>query len=423
MAVYIIAAYYQSENHALSPEDRCHEIKELARAIDQEVFGIRFVDVKKIKAATYLSAGVLEEIATEIATEIADKNLDFVIVDANLSATQQRNIEKILKVFVEDRSSLIIQIFASRARSEEGKLQVALARLRYDASRLVRSWTHLERQRGGLGKTGGPGERQIELDRRLIDENIKKLEFKLEQIRKKRLLHRHARAKIPIPVVALVGYTNAGKTTLFNMLTKSQDFADNKVFATLDTHHRHIILPSGRRIILSDTVGFIHDLPHHLVAAFRATLEELETASLILHIGDLSHANLNIYYETGDNLLASFDIERTQIKKIGNKCDLADHNHNFPVDCAISGQENINIQGLLNLIDDYFNDQESVEQQNILVKHINSALIQAIYQLGAQIQVNFDENNPDYAEYTMNISAINWQKLKSIACELTKSEK
>ena len=211
------------------------------------------------------------------------------IVDAALSPIQQRNLERAWKAKVIDRTGLILEIFGARARTREGSLQVELAALSYQRSRLVRSWTHLERQRGGLGFIGGPGESQIELDRRRIDERITRIKKQLEDVKRTRGLHRQARQRVPYPVLALVGYTNAGKSTLFNRLTGAAVKAKDQLFATLDPTMRQMTLPSGRPAILSDTVGFVADLPTDLVAAFRATLEEVRTADLVIHVRDIAH--------------------------------------------------------------------------------------------------------------------------------------
>lgn len=220
---------------------------------------------------------------------IAGNEVTVVVVDAQLSPVQQRNLERAWGCKVIDRTGLILEIFGERARTREGTLQVELAHLEYQRTRLVRSWTHLERQRGGAGFLGGPGETQIELDRRLIADRIAKLKRELEQVRRTRGLHRAARKRVPFPVVALVGYTNAGKSTLFNALTGATVYAQDQLFATLDPTMRGIQLPSGRRVILSDTVGFVSDLPHELVEAFRATLEEVAEADVILHVRDAAH--------------------------------------------------------------------------------------------------------------------------------------
>ena len=237
------------------------------------------------KPATLIGTGKVEEIA-EI---VAERDAGLVIVNAQLSPIQQRNLERALKAKVLDRTGLILEIFGERASTREGTLQVELAHLRYQKSRLVRSWTHLERQRGGFGFLGGPGESQIEADRRLIQERIARLEKQLGDVVKTRGLHRAGRSRVPYPVVALVGYTNAGKSTLFNKLTNANVLAKDMLFATLDPTMRVMTLPHGRKVILSDTVGFISDLPTSLIAAFRATLEEVLAADVILHVRDVSH--------------------------------------------------------------------------------------------------------------------------------------
>ncbi len=257
----------------------------LAAAIDLKVVEAIAPVLSAIKPATYLGSGKVDEIAALIAA----LEVEVVIVDTALSPVQQRNLEKTWKTKVIDRTGLILEIFGARARTAEGRLQVDLAQLEYQKSRLVRSWTHLERQRGGAGFMGGPGETQIEADRRLISDRIVRLKRDLEEVRRTRELHRAGRRKVPYPIIALVGYTNAGKSTLFNALTKSDVLAADLLFATLDPTLREMTLPSGRKVVLSDTVGFISNLPTQLVAAFRATLEEVLEAEVIIHVRDVSH--------------------------------------------------------------------------------------------------------------------------------------
>jgi GTP-binding protein HflX len=270
-----------------SPDAQLEETVCLALAIHVDVVASRAMTLARPRPATLFGSGVVEEVRERIAAEEAE----LVVVGTALSPVQQRNLERAWKAKVIDRTGLILEIFGERARTNEGQLQVELAALTYQRSRLVRSWTHLERQRGGLGFVGGPGESQIEIDRRLIDERIAKLKRELEQVRRTRGLHRRARERVLLPLVALVGYTNAGKSTLFNRLTEADVFAEDMLFATLDPTMRRFDLPSGRTVILSDTVGFISDLPHDLVAAFRATLEEVEAADVVLHVRDIADAD------------------------------------------------------------------------------------------------------------------------------------
>ena len=302
------------------PEARLEEAVGLARAIDLEIAHAELVWVSAWRPATLSGQGKV----AELAAVIAENPVDVVVVDATVSPVQQRNLERALKAKVIDRTGLILEIFGARARTKEGRLQVELAHLNYQRSRLVRSWTHLERQRGGFGFLGGPGESQLEIDRRLIGERIIRIKADLEQVVNTRQLHRRARQKMPYPVVALVGYTNAGKSTLFNRLTASEVFAKDLLFATLDPTMRVVRLPSGRQIILSDTVGFISELPTHLVAAFRATLEEVIAANLVLHVRDMSHPDSEAQARDVMDVLSSLDVsEETghRILEAWNKAD------------------------------------------------------------------------------------------------------
>ncbi|MGX7952559.1 GTPase HflX [Tsuneonella sp. HG249] len=280
----VVCPDVRGRHHDLEPEARLEEAKGLALAIGIEVVEAFVLSVRQVKPGTLFGAGQVENIAT--ACEQSEAEL--VIVDGALSAIQQRNLEDKLKRKVIDRTGLILEIFGERAATAEGRLQVELAHLDYQQSRLVRSWTHLERQRGGFGFLGGPGETQIEADRRMIRQRMGRLRKELEGVRKTRTLHRERRGRAPWPVIALVGYTNAGKSTLFNRLTGSEVMAEDLLFATLDPTMRAIALPGVEKAILSDTVGFISDLPTQLVAAFRATLEEVTGADLILHVRDIA---------------------------------------------------------------------------------------------------------------------------------------
>lgn len=303
-----------------SPDAALAEAAGLAAAISLDVADARCVRVNRPVAATLVGGGQV----SELGSIIEQAEIELVIVDASLTPIQQRNLERAWKAKVIDRTGLILEIFGERARTREGQLQVELAHLTYQRSRLVRSWTHLERQRGGAGFLGGPGESQIELDRRLIDDRIVHLKRQLEEVRRTRGIHRAAREKVPYPVVALVGYTNAGKSTLFNRLTQSEVMAKDLLFATLDPTMRSIDLPFGTKAILSDTVGFISDLPTHLVAAFRATLEEVQGADLILHVRDIAHPETEAQRADVLAVLRSLEIDVDDpdlVREVWNKAD------------------------------------------------------------------------------------------------------
>ncbi|AYG95927.1 GTPase HflX [Brevundimonas naejangsanensis] len=271
-------------DNARHASERLEEAVGLAQALDLDVRAQEIVRLRSVTPATLIGRGKLEEISALILAADAEA----VVIDDQLTPVQQRNLERFWDIKVIDRTGLILEIFGRRARTREGRLQVELARLEYERSRLVRTWTHLERQRGGTGGVGGPGETQIELDRRMIADRIVRLKAELEEVRRTRGLHRKARKQVPFPSVALVGYTNAGKSTLFNRLTGAEVMAKDLLFATLDTTQRTIRLPQGRPAIIADTVGFVSDLPHELVESFRATLEEVGEADLILHVRDIA---------------------------------------------------------------------------------------------------------------------------------------
>jgi GTP-binding protein HflX len=306
-----------------SADARVEEAEGLAEAIGIDVVAARPLRVRTVRPATLLGKGQVEEIA-ESAREAG---AGLLIVDAPLTPVQQKNLEEEVGTKVIDRTGLILEIFGERAATAEGQLQVELAHLEYQSGRLVRSWTHLERQRGGFGFLGGPGETQIEADRRLIRERMAKIRRELDQVKRTRSLHRDRRQRAPWPVVALVGYTNAGKSTLFNRLTGEAVFAENLLFATLDPTMRDIKLPGFDKAILSDTVGFVSDLPTELVAAFRATLEEVQSADIIVHVRDMAHGDREPQREDVEDVLASLGLAEEGAPpriEAWNKVDLLD---------------------------------------------------------------------------------------------------
>ena len=303
-------------------EARLAEASGLARAIDLDVVQEGLVTVTAIRPATYIGKGKVDEIAG------LAKSLEasVVVMDCPVSPVQQRNLERAWNCKVIDRTGLILEIFGRRARTREGALQVELAHLTYQKSRLVRSWTHLERQRGGYGFLGGPGETQLEADRRVIEERIARIEGELDKVKRTRALHRESRKRVPYPIVALVGYTNAGKSTLFNRMTAATVLSADMLFATLDPTLRAVDLPHGNRVILSDTVGFISDLPTMLVAAFRATLEEVIEADIILHVRDVSHEDSKAQSHDVEKVLGELGIAATDSRliEVWNKVDCLD---------------------------------------------------------------------------------------------------
>jgi len=360
-----------SERDHLYPQLRLEEAIGLARAIDLNIVSSDIIRIRKISPSTYFGSGTIETIQHLISSH----HIELVIIDTSLSPIQQRNLEKKWKTKVLDRTALILEIFGARASSAEGRLQVELAALMYQRSRLVRSWTHLERQRGGLGFVGGPGETQIEVDRRLIDKRIVNIKKSLKKVVAMRELHRKSRRCVPYPIVALVGYTNAGKSTLFNRLTHANVRAEDLLFATLDPTMRLLRLPSGRQIILSDTVGFISHLPTQLVAAFRATLEEVYEADLLLHIRDISHIQTYEQKEDVEKILKEMGLENkmhTHLFEVLNKMDLLrDEEQELAISSnrkfAISAHTGQGVETLLKAIDQHLALKEIIYPISITV--------------------------------------------------------
>lgn len=402
-----------------SLESRVNEVVGLAKAIGLNVAEIETPRLKEIRAALYFSKSYIEKWKSFV----EEKKIDLFVLDGTLSAIQQRNIEKELRIKVIDRTALILEIFGARAQTREGKLQVSLAHLTYQRSRLVKSWTHLERQRGGAGFLGGPGEKQKELDRRVLDEEIIKIKKELEKVKNTRGLQREKRQKVPYDIVVLVGYTNAGKSTLFNTLTKENVLAKNMLFATLDPTLRQMKLPSGREVIISDTVGFISDLPHELVMSFRATLEEVLEADLIIHVRDISNPDhqkeradvLDVLHHLGlenienqSNYIEVFNktdmLSETDQINIINRCRKSSNTI-----VPISAMTGFGTENLLQLM-----DQKLMQNSLEAVFHIPSIDGQAqslIYQLSYVIERSVSED-AQIIYFTVKADLAHLQKLK-----------
>ncbi len=401
---------------SLSAESRLEEAAGLALAINLEVCYKEIAKIRNVKPATLVGQGVIDRLLKEI----EDQKIELIIFDCSLTPIQQRNLEKKLQVKVIDRTALILEIFGERAQTKEGKLQVELAHLTYQRSRLVRSWTHLERQRGGAGFLGGPGETQIELDRRIIDDKILKIKQSLEKVKQTRLIQRSARKRVPYPSIAFVGYTNAGKSTLFNKLSSSDVFAKDLLFATLDPSMRKIKLPSGKEVILSDTVGFISDLPHELVMSFRATLEEVLSADLVVHIRDAFSPNSKEQKADVLKVLESLgfsDFEKSpKYIEVLNKIDLFDEESKREFlakqKVGVVGLSAISGEGcdkLLKLIDDKLSMDFDVCELEL-----NVADGKKIAWLHANSEVIYCNTNEDKIHFKVKISQENLSRFKFI---------
>ena len=319
-SVWILQPKFKVDLRDINSLSSIDEANALAKALPLvKIIGSTIVPLERVRPKEFFGTGKVSELAVTFKA----KKIDLVIINSQISPVQQRNLEKKWQVKILDRTALILEIFSDRAVTKEGVIQVEMAALTYQRSRLVRAWTHLERQRGGLGFVGGPGETQIEADKRAIDHHLVQLKRQLDKIKKTRDLHRKSRAKVPFPIIALVGYTNAGKSTLFNVLTGANEFSEDMLFATLDPKMRAIKLNSKLKIIISDTVGFISNLPTELIAAFRATLEEVLAADLVLHVRDIGHENTELQALEVEKVLQSLGVaESIPVLEVWNKIDI-----------------------------------------------------------------------------------------------------
>ena len=398
-------------------EAQLEEAIGLAGAIGLTVVYAAVVRLPRVRPATLFGSGKVKEISKSVSETVAK----VVIVDGTLTPVQQRNLERAWSCKVIDRTALILEIFGARARTREGNLQVELAALSYQRSRLVRSWTHLERQRGGFGFLGGPGETQIEADRRQISERISRLKRDLKDVVRTRSLHRSARKRVPYPVVALVGYTNAGKSTLFNRLTGADVEVKDQVFATLDPTMRGLVLPSRRKVILSDTVGFVSDLPHDLVAAFSATLEEVSEADLILHLRDISHPQSAEQRRDVHAVLRDMGLEekvRAGLIEVHNKIDLLLPEMRRETDSggtqggtavAVSALSGVGLSELLELIDRELSHERQIIKLKISLA--DGATIAWVYRHGDVLKRVDDDS---VAHFCVGLSSADIERLNRL---------
>ncbi|MBK18913.1 MAG: GTPase HflX [Rhodospirillaceae bacterium] len=371
----------------------------LTHAIDLNVLHADSIALKRLRPATLFGEGTVDHYKPLI----EEDHIAIVVIDYAVTPIQQRNLENAWSCKIVDRTGLILEIFGARAKTREGRLQVELAHLSYQRSRLVRSWTHLERQRGGFGFLGGPGETQIEADRRQIDDRITRIKRELTRVARTRGLHRQARKRVPYPIVALVGYTNAGKSTLFNRLTGAGVMAADQLFATLDPTMRDVVLPSGRKIIISDTVGFVSELPTSLIAAFRATLEEVLEADLILHVRDISHPDSESQKDDVLEVLEELGVDSVRTQKMleaRNKIDLLDvedkdieieRNKRYANEVVLSAATGDGCNDLLSLIDKLLNSDRSVIE--ISIPYSEGEAIAWLYDRGEVIERRDEESN------------------------------
>ena len=413
---YIIQPIDKNKPLFRDVEDIIEEAEGLVRAIDLDVAQTRTIKLSKIQAGSFFGKGTRQEIGEDIhALEPS-----IIVVNDTLSPIQQRNLEKEWNTKIIDRTGLILEIFGARAQTKEGRLQVELAALDYQRSRLVRSWTHLERQRGGAGFMGGPGERQIEIDRRLISERLTRLKKELEDVRRTRDLGRQSRARIPLPIVSLVGYTNAGKSTLFNKMTKAQVFAEDMPFATLDPTMRKIELSNNQEAILADTVGFIADLPTHLIAAFRATLEQITYADVIVHVIDVSRedymAQKNDVITILEDLGIAYDKDE-RIIEVYNKADKLDEDSHaeFERICKVSHRPSLLLSafkgvGIEHLIDDVA--QITARHYEVVTYKINIENGKALSWLYANSEVMERADSEKFITISVNIDQMHAQKFE-----------